>query len=430
MANRPPSRVLRIPAPVDRALVRFVQELFEQKIVQSGQITLAGRKTIELSDHDVVKAINEQSDVVDALGDGTHTVITFVGVNAGATRLEFERGITGPANNAIVSDQFEAEFYFGDSNAPGDRHDAVLRRLASESFTPLESKSLGSDPTAKAFSKHVQRLSDLAAKVTENLVHQQTAADERLQERLKELEKDFDDRRRKLEEKIENESVQITERAERLDDRESDLDTQEARHERRAIRQRITERIQARLSRGQSGQIQRSRYVVLVLSVFGSLAFFLLSIQTALNTTIGQILTDGVSVGEVADLIKIIAGGALSVTLLFYALNFWRKKLDEDERHDRILERYSLDIDRGSWIVETVLDIRSESPDAEIPQAWLQGVSAGLFPLNSSQEPEDTDAVDALGILLSKGASFRISPSGAEIEVTDKASRRIGKDAD
>ena len=147
------------------------------------------------------------------------------------------------------------------------------------------------------------------------------------------------------------------------------------------------------------------------------------------HASISDLFADGLSVSEIVEIARIIAGGVLAATLVFYGLNFWRKKLDEDERHDRLLERYSLDIDRGSWIVETVLDIRSENSDAEIPQAWLQGVSCGLFPLNSSQEPQETDAVDALGILLGKGASFRLSPNGAEIEVTDKASKRVGKDA-
>ena len=432
MANRRPERILRIAAPSDRLLTQWVSKVMSKLDGQS-EITLAGNVVLMLTSHEWRARSEKIARLNTAIGKGRGSLITTVSIIVGNTRAEFTRGITSyKANQGYIVEPSlsEAEIFFDDHSSGEVSYDLDVRSVANEIFLNPNPRDLIGPKAISAISKEVAELSGLSRKIVEDLFESQKEVTTKLSERRRQLEQGFLEKEKLLESEFKLRNDQFDNRVEELNSRESSLRLQEFKHERREIRNSITNKIQDRLQKGRSRSSLVSRLAVLMLCALGALIGSGLAYTAAVNGSVSSLLSDGVSVGEAVDLFKIIGGGLISITLIFYALNFWRKKVDEDERHERLLERYSLDIDRGSWIVETVLDIRSENPDAEIPDLWLQGVSSGLFPSSSDSSEHKEDAVDALGVLLKKGAHFKLGPNGAEFELSEKAAKRVGRDAD
>ena len=432
MANRRQERILRIAAPSDRLLTQWVSKVMFKLDGQS-EITLAGNVSFMLTSRQWREGGDKIEEFKNAIGNGRGSLITMAVVIVGRTRAEFARGVsTHRVNHGFVLEPslYEAEIFFDDAASEDRRYDLDIRTIANEVFISPNPKEVIGPKTASAISREISELSALSRKIVDDLFESQQRAIEELKERRSELEAELKEKEKALERDFQSKKEKVDRKAEDLDQRENSLQLQEFKHERREIRNNITNKIQERLRNGRSVSSISSRIAVIMICFLGTVIGSWLAYTVAINGSVSSLLSDGISIGEAIDLSKIIGGGLISITLIFYALNFWRKKVDEDERHERLLERYSLDIDRGSWIVETVLDIRSENPDAEIPDLWLQGVSSGLFPASSDSSDDKEDAVDALGVLLKKGAHFKLGPNGAEFELSEKAAKRVGRDAD
>lgn len=432
MANRTPQRILRIVAPTDLLVLQWLKRSMEQHDGDS-EVRLAGHKTLTATSHEWRSGGQAAKLIEESIGRGNLTLITTAKLSIGDSKPLFERAVSEfrPGQAPILIPSLsEAEIFFDDTNAGEERFDLELRRIAGEIFVSPSPKDVAGAKYAAAIGKEVAELSALSRKITDHLNEEQRLAAKQIEAKRQELEQEFSEKAQKFEKEILAREEFLERRNDELHHREQSLQLQESKHERRDIRNNITQKIQTRLSGGQSRKARLGRLIVLAICIWGSAAGLMLAITTAINGSASQLLTDGLSVGEAIDLTKMVGGGTIAIALTFYALNFWRKKIDDDERHERLLERYSLDIDRGSWIVETVFDIRSENPDAEISGVWLEGVSGGLFPLASESSDEKDDAVDALGILLKKGAHFRLTPNGAEFELSEKAAKRVGRDAD
>jgi hypothetical protein len=94
------------------------------------------------------------------------------------------------------------------------------------------------------------------------------------------------------------------------------------------------------------------------------------------------------------------------------------------------LERYLYDVDRSSWVIETVLEAQSKEngqESANIPDNWLQGVTHGLF--RQTEEVEDNDkAMEVLASLFKFSAKAKLGPQGPEFEMNNAGSRKFSKE--
>jgi hypothetical protein len=115
---------------------------------------------------------------------------------------------------------------------------------------------------------------------------------------------------------------------------------------------------------------------------------------------------------------------AAATGLLFYLLSWLKQLHAEDVRSERDLERYSYDIDRASWVIETILE--AETKEGDVPSEWISGVTHALF-TRTDARTEESSAADGLASLFNVAAKAEFGPSGPRFEISRPGLRKIGK---
>lgn len=62
----------------------------------------------------------------------------------------------------------------------------------------------------------------------------------------------------------------------------------------------------------------------------------------------------------------------MAIGFVVYLLTFMRKSHDEDVRYHRELQRYSMEINRASWVTEAAMEM-STKENAKLPEKWVEG---------------------------------------------------------
>lgn len=118
---------------------------------------------------------------------------------------------------------------------------------------------------------------------------------------------------------------------------------------------------------------------------------------------------------------------AVAIGFIVYLLSFLRRNHDEDVRYHRELQRYGMDINRASWVIETAMEMTSKE-NAALPEAWVHGACSGLFQAGREKENE-VNSLSALGAVMGLGPDVEVSPTGARLSFSGKAARAAAKDA-
>ena len=215
-----------------------------------------------------------------------------------------------------------------------------------------------------------------------------------------------------------------------LEAKQKELDDRNHMHVRRALREQITSDIQTRVS----GALLSSRSRLLGRGVFG------LSLVCAIVSGIfsywsyeafAQVIAQpsaALSGREWALLvlgIRTTVAVIATVGFLVYALAWLRRTYDEDVKINNDLQRYALDLNRASWIIETVMEMSAKEGQTPPPK-WVDGVTHGMFQ-SPSQSDEGVTPLEALGTLLNVTARAEVGPSGTKLEFDGKNLRKIAK---
>ena len=110
-----------------------------------------------------------------------------------------------------------------------------------------------------------------------------------------------------------------------------------------------------------------------------------------------------------------------------YILRYLRELEESATRRAVELERNLFDIDRASWVIETIMELREEEGISTVPDHWLRGATHNLFGANTSDEVTDLGPLDSLGELLAAGANLKVGNGSAELELSPKTSKNIAK---
>ncbi|NEI71023.1 hypothetical protein GR212_15700 [Rhizobium lusitanum] len=117
---------------------------------------------------------------------------------------------------------------------------------------------------------------------------------------------------------------------------------------------------------------------------------------------------------------------AVTIGFIIYLISTLRKSYDEEVRSHRELQRYGMDINRASWVIETAMEMTTKE-GAALPDKWVEGAVRGLFQPSTSNDGEVT-SLAALGSLMGLAPNVTISPSGTVIEFPPKATKKASKD--
>ena len=197
-----------------------------------------------------------------------------------------------------------------------------------------------------------------------------------------------------------------------------ELDDRSNTHARRAIRNEIKTSITEFL--GKSVYAKQKLSSMLFIRCVYALAIALLS-DLAVWSSI--LFSDVATSDRVLTTSIWISGGkatistlfALCLTLLFMK---WEVSwLNQQAPFERVLSSTKVDIDRASWVAESLLEWNRESPGKEVPHELLLSFTRRLFDWDAKLE-DNQSATDSLAsAILVSASKLQIGPNGANIEL-------------
>lgn len=127
-------------------------------------------------------------------------------------------------------------------------------------------------------------------------------------------------------------------------------------------------------------------------------------------------------------IVRSIGSSIVALASLAYAASWLRQFYHSETESAREIDRFNYDLNRASWIIETILEVQYEKK-GDVPEAWIQGVTRGLF-----DGPDDrkavNDSVQALQALLGFAASASFGPEGPKFEINRRNARRLAREDD
>ncbi len=215
-----------------------------------------------------------------------------------------------------------------------------------------------------------------------------------------------------------------------LEEKEKELDDRNHMHVRRALRGQITSDIQARVG----GALLSPRSRKLGIAIFG--LSLICAVASGLFSYLsygafGQVLAQPSETLANRDWALLVFGlrttlaVIASLGFLVYALAWLRRTYDEDVKLNNELQRYALDLNRASWIIETVIEMSSKEGQTP-PAKWIDGVTHGMFQ-SSGNGDESVTPLEALGTLLNVTARAEVGPGGTKLEFDGKNLKKIAK---
>lgn len=278
----------------------------------------------------------------------------------------------------------------------------------------------------KAISAQVEALGAASNKLYDDARSVRKDTEKELAGLRKKQNADFESKQQEAKDEHEAQLNALRAREAELKKRIEAVDDRDNMHARRAKAQQIAERLSQRLEEPSIGQdVLRTRNLITRMSL-GALAISAFIAFTGLIEFIPDLNSDSNLNSMIFASARVAGGSAAFFLVLFYLLSFLKRIAEEDAATKHQLERYSLDMDRSSWAIETVLEAQSRGDSSEVPEEWLRGVTSNLFSAVNTED-EDKTALEALGEILQRGAAFKVGSNGVEIDLSEKAAKKVGK---
>jgi hypothetical protein len=226
-----------------------------------------------------------------------------------------------------------------------------------------------------------------------------------------------------FEEQKEIQNRELIEERRRIADQQRELDDRSNTHVRREIRKElksaITESLRnTTLSSGFEGRRKFVRFAYLfgLLALFSLAAFYTLY----LNSTIREDIPGAIWVAGVKASVSAIS----FVGFLLLYLKWETQWLTQQANFETVLASTRVDIDRASWIAETLLEWNRAS-SKDIPIELLESFSRRLFDWDAKLEENSSDSL-ASSILGSAGR-VQLGPDGAHVEFGRRGVRKLSQ---
>ena len=410
----------------DKNLVDFIKKIFEilpdaiARGTYAGGVGFAFSKMSELEG--LPKRNNER--LIDQ--------VTVSRLDGNSDVVRFERGVTSSAQPSMQQTPFhrfstrDADPYYDElaifqnpssNSMPGyvpftaDERIAIRREIG-KLAVPV---SLSNPTSAEALGHLLdQNLSDLQRVTIEFL---ERTANSRLED-----EAAYRAREAELDERFSQKSADLESQKAELEKRRSELNDREPQHERRRLREHLTERLQTTISNplAETGQRERTSHYF----YFAAAAFF---VSFSVLLTLLQSTSDNAgSAAFWALSIKSLISGVAGAAFAWAGLSGLKATAIATREYEQSIQRYAFDMDRASWVVETILQMNS-TEKATVPDEWLNNVCRDLF-VTGERNTNDTRSLDAFAALFDATAKARIGTNGLEFEIDRKGARKLANE--
>lgn len=224
---------------------------------------------------------------------------------------------------------------------------------------------------------------------------------------------------------VANQKVELQKEKEELDAREKGLDDRQYMHTRRDLRNQIKMKYRERIGQAVvSSRASILQWLIFVIALSAGLVAGFYSIESyqdllnADSASIAQWKMIGLSIRSATLTIA-------AVGFFFYAINWLKGVYVDHVRTERKYESYGYDIDRASFVIETIMEV-GEKEHAEVPDTWISGVCRNLFTEKGSDSYDSAPSSVATMLLESiSGAKFRTD--GGEIEIDKRGFSKLAK---
>lgn len=465
--SRTPTEIIQIPSPTDGALKRFVEAIVHEQIVKTINVYSNPHQFVTINveafhakpekepaiekDEDGNEVVSEEVaswrsgllaevGLRDAFSASSETSAIIPKVTFGSIVFErvktelVSRGTNTPFYLATASSKV-SEFTFKGVNQQTD----YLGRFTALITEHLQPTSLPPGLVADEgpFAELFTRLTSVTAGIADTLSKTQLEQQKRMDELLVQQEELHKKRMAEVEAFSAAEKERLDAIQKSLNDREDKLDNASARDTRRSLRGNITENIKIRQTEEIIPKTARILRIPIYLIGFAGISasillsmwsFQQLGILAPVPDETGDLSQATMSPWVLGSLLLRGALGILAATGIgLYMLNYLRKIESDAGERAQSLERYLFDIDRASWVIETVLEMgEEENGISSVPDAWMGGVTKNLFEQNQAQENID-GPVEALTKLMASGAAIKVGNGEASIECAPKASQKAAK---
>lgn len=203
------------------------------------------------------------------------------------------------------------------------------------------------------------------------------------------------------------------------------IDDRSNTHARRAIRTELKESISDSLAQpsfAKNAETQRifvrKIYIfsVLALCALAAHSIYIFSIAVSLDSNAYWITGIKASISSIS---------AIGLILLY--LRWETQWLTQQANFERVLSSTKVDIDRASWVAESLLEWNRESPEKEIPSELLQSFTRRLFDWDGKVEDHHSAQDSLASAILGSAAKLQIGPNGANIELDKKGIQKLDK---
>lgn len=316
-----------------------------------------------------------------------------------------------------------------------------LWKTASLRFEPLTATrrlslfSEHQDKLLQARMESIFELENTVGKIAQNVVAWQGKWEAQLGQYLKESQDEFQKRKLKLEERLEEErkrqkeeylaklaevqaekektQAAFQERKAKLDEREAAMEAASNQDQRRKLGNRLEEKLVAldnELSvTNQTSRVRNAVYVfaILLLGAFGYGLVYLFLESGSEEATSWFFFVRQLLLGA--------AFGATAVFLLRWTSSWFHRRVEEEMRNKKMM----LDVVRADWLVETTMDLKDKL--GELPPGMIELLSGDLFiPPNARDKPRLHPAEALVSLLSDTSKSVSVNTGLLKADLNSK----------
>ncbi|MBX3582347.1 MAG: hypothetical protein KF810_10645 [Rhizobiaceae bacterium] len=118
---------------------------------------------------------------------------------------------------------------------------------------------------------------------------------------------------------------------------------------------------------------------------------------------------------------------AVAIGFTAYLISLLRNSYERDVQSHRELQRYGMDINRASWVIETAMEMTTKE-GATLPEKWVEGAVYGLFQNQGNAESE-VSSLAALGSIMGLAPEVSVGPDGTRVNFSPKATKKAAKES-
>jgi hypothetical protein len=426
-----PEFKLEVPKIADRQLIRF--------FIEASKLVTTEEMTISQFGWPADTSLNLSPESVKAspLANSKGFSITRAWIKNGNVTLTVRRrGVSGFTPDELQIHN-ESTSYISNENV--QKLNVVIDKYFVHTTDAFASVMPSAESLKTLLDSHQQmlaRLEGVAAQVIERAAVAQMDMEKQFAERQANAEHELQKRAAVADESVHASRAAVIAREEELEARAKELDNRDHMFVRRQLRQDITkdiaERLRAAIVPPGTSYIG---WLVLSLAISGSgflgyISWTSLKEFAELAGPAFSIAVDATQASvqtSTAPLWALLGRGSLtglaSVLFLIYAIS-WLKSIYHDRvRAQRDLERYSIDLNRASWAVETILEANKVG-GASLPDGLVASISRNLF---GSGGEETDQSSDALATFLRASARAKFGPNGAEFEMNSRGTNKLAE---